>query len=318
MLSFDQAQSRFAESVAPVREAETVWLELAAGRVLARQLAARGDEALPAAGTLLQPGHIAALAAQGHTEVPVFRLVEVALLIADDRTANDLPATDRPDANGPMLEALVQSLGALVRRRKHVADDERRLHDALVDLADPGGGGAGRAAVGGAWGEWECDVVFVSGASHRLGAALVSAGGELICRQVDMQPGRTVLLGRLRDCPVVCLPADPVAAYITFVLLATPMIRRLQGRASIFPPVDRLAPTFAVPRQWAGDGAADAFWGVARAPGGDGTGRVHAAAQPWGSVATLGDAAGLVRLAPPMSGRTQPHVPYYDLSRWLC
>ena len=316
MLSFDQAQSRFAESVAPVREAESVWLELASGRVLARQLVARGDEALPAPGTLLQPGHVAALAAQGYTEVPVFRLVEVALLIAGDRTANDLPATHRPDANGPMLEALVQSLGALVRRRKHVADEERRLHEALVDLADPGvGGGAGMASLPG---ERECDVVFVSGASHRLGAALVSAGGELICRQVDMQPGRTVLLGRLRDCPVVCLPADPVAAYITFVLLATPMVRRLQGRASIFPPVDRLAPTFAVPQQWAGDGAADAFWGVARAPGGDGTERVHAAAQPWGSVATLGDAAGLVRLAPLMSGGTQPHVPYYDLSRWLC
>lgn len=293
MLKFDEAQARFAASVAPVRESEHVWLELAAGRVLAEDLVSRTGEPLPVAGTLLQPGHIAALAAQGYVEVPVYRLVEVALL-----RVGEAPTEHVPDANGPMLEALVHSLGAVVRRRGHVAEDGARLHDALVDLVDEG----------------ECDVVFVSGAPQRFAAALVAAGGELLCRQVDMHPGRAVLLGRLRDRPLVCLPADAAAAYVTFVLLVTPMLRRMQGRASIYPPVSRVAPGFAVPQH----GEGDAFWRVERATAADGTDWVRADARPDGSVATLGDASGLVRIAPHMSERTQVRVPYYDLSRWLC
>lgn len=302
MLKFDEAQARFAASVAPVRESERVWLELAAGRVLARELASHTGDPLPPAGTLLQPGHIAALAAQGYNEVPVYRLVEVALL-----RVGEAPTEDAPDANGPMLEALVHSLGAVVRRRGGVAEDGARLHDALVELVEEG----------------ECDAVVVygghgvGGAPQLFAAALVAAGGELLCRQVQMNPGRSVLLGRLRDRPLVCLPADAAAAYVTFVLLATPMVRRMQGRASIYPPVSRVeaaAGGFAVPRH----GEGDAFWRVERATGADGTDRVRATPAPDGSVATLGDASGLVRIAPHMSERTQVRVPYYDLSRWLC
>ena len=297
MLKFDDAQARFAASVAPVCESESIWLELAPGRVLASDLVSHSEEPLPAAGTLLQPGHIAALAAQGYVEVPVFRLVEVALLRVDD-----VPTDAAPDANSPMLEALVHSLGAVVRRRGHVPAEGARLHDALVDLIEEG----------------ECDVVFVSGAPQLFAGALVAAGGELLCRQVDMNPGRAVLLGKLRGRPLVCLPADAAAAYVSFVLLVTPMLRRMQGRALIYPPVSRVEPDFSVPHH----GEGDAFWRVERATAADGTEWVRAAvradSQPDASVATLGDASGLVRIAPHMSGRTQGRVPYYDLSRWLC
>ncbi|TDF65582.1 molybdopterin molybdotransferase MoeA [Cupriavidus sp. L7L] len=401
MLSFDEAQAVFAMSAEPVRETETVWLGLATGRVLARDLCAvidtpaadrsamdgyavrsedcreaclplqqvvyagtrpepllpghairiytggvippgadavvaledaeesyrgvvcarapgagqhirrkgedarRGDLLLPA-GALLQAGHIAALASQGLAEVPVCRLVEVAVVTSGDEVA----ANDEPrdvyqvhDVNGPMLESLVQSMGAVVCCHRHVRDDERALHDILRELAA------------------DADLVLVAGGASigqrdLVAAALASAGGELLCRGVDMKPGKPVTVGRLRGKPVVCLPGNPAAAYATFALLVTPLLRRLQGRAVLFPPVGRVRAALPGARAQRGD----AFWRVGEpgSPAGRDSLVQVTAQQGAASVSALGHASGFVRVGPHSAGSLH-HVPlpYYDLHRWL-
>ncbi|KWR76671.1 molybdopterin molybdotransferase MoeA [Cupriavidus sp. IDO] len=401
MLNFDEAQAVFAMCAEPVRETETVWLGLATGRVLARDLAAvidtpaadrsamdgyavraedcrdaclplqqvvyagtrpepllpghairiytggvippradavvvqedaeesyrgvvcarppvagqhirrkgedarRGDLLLPA-GTLLRSGHIAALASQGLTEVPVCRLVEVAILTSGDEVA----AHDEPrdvyqvhDVNGPMIESLVQSMGAVVRCHRHVPDDERALHDMLRELAA------------------DADLVLVAGGASvgqrdLVAAALASAGGELLCRGVNMKPGKPVTVGRLRGKPVVCLPGNPAAAYATFALLVTPLLRRLQGRSELFPPVGRVRAALAGARAQCGD----AFWRVGEVdhPGGRESFAQVSAQQGAASVSALGHASGFVRVGPQSAGQLQNvPLPYYDLHRWL-
>jgi molybdopterin molybdotransferase len=267
--------------------------------------ARRGDLLLPA-GTLLNAGHIAALASQGLTEAPVCRLVEVAILTSGDEVA----AHDEPrdvyqvhDVNGPMLESLVQSMGAVVSCHRHVRDDERALHDMLRELAA------------------DADLVLVAGGASvgqrdLVTAALASAGGELLCRGVNMKPGKPVTAGRLRGKPVVCLPGNPAAAYATFALLATPLLRRLQGRVELFPPVGRIRAALAGLRTHRGD----AFWRVGGMDNPDGRESVMQldAQQGAASVSALGQASGLVRVAPHCGGQRQ-HVPlpYYDFHRWL-
>lgn len=267
--------------------------------------ARRGDLLLPA-GTLLQAGHIAALASQGLAQVPVCRLVEVAILTSGDEVA----AHDEPrdvhqvhDVNGPMLESLVQAMGALVSCHRHVKDDERALHGMLRELAS------------------DADLVLVAGGASvgqrdLVVAALASAGGEVLCRGVNMRPGKPVTVGRLCGKPVVCLPGNPAAAYATFALLVTPLLRRLQGRAELFPPVGRVRAALAEPRAqpW------DAFWraGEAGSPGGRESIVQVNAQQSAASVSALGQASGFVRVGPQSGGQFHDvPLPYYDLHRWL-
>ncbi|MGN5476316.1 molybdopterin molybdotransferase MoeA [Cupriavidus basilensis] len=267
--------------------------------------ARRGDLLLPV-GTLLEAGHIAALASQGLVQVPVFRLVDVAILTSGDEVA----AHDEPrdvyqvhDVNGPMLESLVQSMGAVVRCHRHVRDDERALHNALRELAGV------------------ADLVLVTGGASvgqrdLVAAALASAGGELLCRGVDMRPGKPVTIGRLRGKPVVCLPGNPAAAYTTFALLVTPLLRRLQGRAQMFPPVSRIRVALSGARV----PPCDAFWRVGEVgyTGGQEALAHVTAQQGAAAVSALGQASGFVRVGPQNAGQLH-HVslPYYDLHRWL-
>ncbi|MCY0854596.1 molybdopterin molybdotransferase MoeA [Cupriavidus sp. D39] len=267
---------------------------------------ARRADLLLSAGTLLQAGHIAALASQGLAQVPVCRLVEVAILTSGDEVA----AHDEPrdvyqvhDVNGPMLESLVQEMGAVVCCHRHVQDDERALHDMLRELAS------------------DADLVLVAGGAS-VGqrdlavAALASAGGELLCRGVNMKPGKPVTVGRLRGKPVVCLPGNPAAAYATFALLVTPLLRRLQGRAELFPPVSLVRAALAGARTQ----SCDAFWRVGEVsnPGGrEGIVQVNAQ-QGAASVSALGQASGFVRVGPQSAGQLHNvPLPYYDLHRWL-
>src|SRR5690625_2995891 len=55
--------------------------------------------------------------------------------------------------------------------------------------------------------------------------------------RVRNKPGRPETLSQVRRTPVIGLPGNPVSAYAVFVLMVSPLIRRLQGRAQILPPV---------------------------------------------------------------------------------
>ena len=44
-------------------------------------------------------------------------------------------------------------------------------------------------------------------------------------------------LAQAHGTPVVCLPGNPVSAYVVFTLLVSPMIRAMQGRERLLPDV---------------------------------------------------------------------------------
>ncbi len=302
-----------ADAVVALEDAEETYRGVVRARVpiAGQHIRRKGEDArrgdlLLSAGTLLHAGHIAALASQGLTEATVCRLVEVAILTSGDEVA----AHDEPrdvyqvhDVNGPMLESLVQSMGAVVSCHRHVQDDERALHDMLRELAA------------------DADLVLVTGGASvgqrdLVAAALASAGGELLCRGVNMKPGKPVTVGRLRGKPIVCLPGNPAAAYATFALLVTPLLRRLQGRAELFPPVGRVRAALAGTRPRRGD----AFWRVGEIGnlGGRESFVQVNAQQGAASVSALGQASGFVRVEPQCAGQLQNvPLPYYDLHRWL-
>lgn len=262
-----------------------------------------GAPLLPA-GTQLQAGHVALLASQGLASVPVYGRLRVGILTTGDELVapgGARAAAQIYNSNGPMLAALVRGMAAepaLVLHARDTEDDLRRAFQALLA---------------------ECDLVLsVGGVSvgerDLVKPALAALGGELSLWKVRMKPGKPVALAMIGDKPVVSLPGNPVSAYAVFAMLVTPLMRRMQGRAELFPPVSRLPLRTEHPRQ----DSREEFLRVQRRAADDGNAElVPYGHQGSGVISSLPWSTGLARLPADVRVQDRDRVPYYDLRHWL-
>lgn len=181
---------------------------------------AEGAVAL-AAGRRLSPADLGLAAALGYRELPMFRPLRVALLSTGDEVRDPgapLPRGAIYDANRFMLAALLSGLGCEITdfgihpdRAAALADTlaaARRDHDLIVT--------SGGVSTG--------DEDHVKPAIERL--------GSLHFWRLAIKPGRPVALGQIGGVPLIGLPGNPVAAIVTFVVLARPLILKLGGAAA--------------------------------------------------------------------------------------
>jgi len=259
---------------------------------------------LLAAGTLLQAAHVALLASQGLASVPVVGQLRVGILTTGDELVP--PGAPRApeqiyNSNGPMLAALVRGLGALPVHVLHARDTEADLLAAFRTLLA------------------DCDLVLsVGGVSvgerDLVKPALATLGGELSLWKVRMKPGKPVALAQIGGTPVVSLPGNPVSAYAVFAMLVSPLVRRMQGRETIFPPVSLLPLRTERPRQ---DGREEFLRVQCRTAEHGGSELVPYGHQGSGVISSMPWATGLARLPADVLVNDQDRVPYYDLRHWL-
>ena len=178
---------------------------------------AKGAVALPA-GRRLKPADLGLAAALGNDRLPVFRRLRAALLSTGDEVRE--PGQKRApgmiyDANRVMLTALLRGLGCEVRDLGIRPDKEVALADTLAAAAT----GHDLIVTSGGVSTGEED--HVKAAIERL--------GRLDFWRLAIKPGRPVALGQVRGVPLIGLPGNPVAAALTFAILARPLILRLAG-----------------------------------------------------------------------------------------
>lgn len=181
---------------------------------------ARGTVLLDA-GRVLRPQDLGVLSSIGVSKVEVVRRPRVRLAI----TGNELlPAGTPPhgariaDANGPMLEALIDRDGGVADFPGLIPDDREAILAALQS---------------------EADVVVVSGGSsvgiEDLAPMLVAQHGELAVHGIAMRPSSPTGLGRMGDCLVFLLPGNPVSSLCAYDFFAGRAIRALGGRGKQWP-----------------------------------------------------------------------------------
>lgn len=182
-------------------------------------------------GRRLRPQDLGLAAADGRTELSVRAPLRAAVFSTGAEVRE--PGTDLPpgciyDANRRMLAALLAGLGARVDDLGILPDDAAAIGAALE-----------RAAA-------DHDVVVTSGGvstgDHDHVRAAVERAGRLHFWRLAIKPGRPVALGQLGRVPLVGLPGNPVAAMVTFLRLARPLILRLAGAEE---PEPRLYPVSA-------------------------------------------------------------------------
>ncbi|BDZ42402.1 molybdopterin molybdenumtransferase MoeA [Paraoerskovia sediminicola] len=193
-----------------------------------------GDTLAPA-GTLVTSRVASVAASVGLASLPVHRRPRVVVISTGSELAADgAPGPGRiPDSNSYLLAASARNAGAEVVRRGAVPDTV----DAL------------RAVLDAAAGATPADLIITSGGvsagamdvvRHLLTTADEATGATVAA--VGMQPGKPQVLASWREVPVVAVPGNPVAAFVSFEMFVRPALRRLRGEPDVAPPtVERVA-----------------------------------------------------------------------------
>lgn len=194
-----------------------------------------------ATGTRLGPSQLGVLAAAGIAEVPVWRQLRVAFFSTGDELLEpgEEPQPGRIyNSNRYALRGWLELAGCVAIDLGVVADDRAatvaalRAAAARADLVISTGGAS-------------------AGEEDHLRAALLECGGVDLWK-VAIKPGKPLLLGRVNDAhgadavPVIGLPGNPVSVAVTFLVLALPLLRAMQGTPGWQAPSFRLPAAFAV------------------------------------------------------------------------
>ncbi|GLR88480.1 molybdopterin molybdotransferase MoeA [Bradyrhizobium iriomotense] len=170
------------------------------------------------AGQRLRPQHVALAAAFGLTTLDVVRRIRVAVFSTGDELVS--PGEVRApsqlfDSNRFMLMAMLRRLGCEV-------SDLGILRDAQALLAD------GLKRVAG-----QHDLILTTGGvstgeEDHVKAAVESIG-TLVLWRMAIKPGRPVAMGIIGGTPLIGLPGNPVASFVTFVHVVRPTVLALAG-----------------------------------------------------------------------------------------
>jgi molybdopterin molybdotransferase len=139
------------------------------------------------------------------------------------------------DSNSFTLTAAAVAAGAIAYRVGGVPDDASVLRAVLEDQL-------GRA-----------DLIVTSGGvsvgAYDVVKEVFESYGGVDFRRLRMQPGKPQGFGRIGEgtgVPLLCLPGNPVSAYISFELFVRPVIRTMLGAADIHRPTVRAVCTSAL------------------------------------------------------------------------
>ncbi len=168
-----------------------------------------------AAGDLLTPSRIGAIAAIGRGEVAVFARPRVAIL----STGNEVVEPGRPLAPGQIYDVNRFTLASIVSAHGGAAAPLRPVHDsvdALLDALD-------RAAT--------ADLIVFSGGSsvgeRDLVIDAVTRRGEMIFHGIAVRPGKPTAFALIGGTPFLGMPGNPTSCLSNAYILLVPFLRAL-------------------------------------------------------------------------------------------
>jgi len=135
-----------------------------------------------------------------------------------------LGADEEYETNSWLLTTAVRETGAVAYRVHTIPDDEEALKDVIEDQLV------------------RADLIIISGERHDDSFDLItrtlSGIGEITTIDLAIESSGRHNYGTIGPdkVPVVTLPGDPIAAYISFELFVRPMIRTMLGAATIHRP----------------------------------------------------------------------------------
>ncbi|MBU4320823.1 MAG: molybdopterin biosynthesis protein, partial [Nitrospinae bacterium] len=166
----------------------------------------------------IRPVDVGAMLAGGHIDINVRRKPRVVIIPTGTEIVEpgtNLKRGDIIEYNSRVLGGLVSEWGGEAIRFRIVPDNLDELKDAILEAHNAG------------------DMVVInagaSAGSEDFTSTAISETGEVILHGVSIKPGKPVIIGVVKNKPVLGIPGYPVSAFITFNLFAKPVIYRWQG-----------------------------------------------------------------------------------------
>jgi molybdopterin molybdotransferase len=181
-------------------------------------------------GTELKAEHIALLSSLGFNKAFVRKKPDISIFSSGDELiepGESLKPGKIYNSNTSMISALVKLYGGEVIRGKSVKDNKESIKSQLIEASKD-----------------SQVIIFTGGTSVGTKDYLPEIMKELgliLTHGVAQRPGAPVLIGYLNDSLVFCLPGTPVAAYVSFIKIAGPAIRKILGCLVIDPRIEIIA-----------------------------------------------------------------------------
>jgi molybdopterin biosynthesis enzyme len=197
------------------------------GATLAADIYA-GDRLVLREGTRIRSTQIGLAASIGRDHLPTRPHPRVVVLSAGPDLVEPgqalKNASDEYETNSWLLTTAVREVGAVAYRVHSIPDNEEQLQKVIEDQLV------------------RADLIIISGERHDDSFDLItrtlSGMGEITTVDLAIEASGRHNFGTVGPdkTPVVTLPGDPIAAYISFELFVRPMIRTMLGAATIHRP----------------------------------------------------------------------------------
>lgn len=197
------------------------------GATLAADIHA-GDRLVLREGTRIRSTQIGLAASIGRDHLPTRPHPRVVVLSAGPDLVEPgqalKNASDEYETNSWLLTTAVREVGAVAYRVHSIPDNEEQLQKVIEDQLV------------------RADLIIISGERHDDSFDLItrtlSGMGEISTVDLAIEASGRHNFGTVGPdkTPVVTLPGDPIAAYISFELFVRPMIRTMLGAATIHRP----------------------------------------------------------------------------------
>lgn len=177
----------------------------------------RGTEVLNA-GVTLKASHIALLSSLGFRKISVKKKTVVSVFAVGDElieVGNILPKNKIYNSNSPMVSNLVETYGGKVIREFRLKDNKDEIKRNLITSSKD-----------------SQIIIFTGGTSVGTKDYLpevMQENGVVLVHGIAMRPGSPILIGLIEQTLVFCLPGTPVAAYICFLMIVGPTLRKIMG-----------------------------------------------------------------------------------------
>ncbi len=167
---------------------------------------------------IITPVDIGAVLSSGHVDIVVRRRPKVSIIPTGSELVEPGAMLNKGNIieyNSAILSGLITEWGGESVRFSPVSDSLEAIKRSICEGCDRG------------------DLVVVnagsSAGSEDFAAQAIAELGEVVLHGVNIKPGKPVILGWVKNRPVLGIPGYPVSTYITFRLFAKKLIYLLQG-----------------------------------------------------------------------------------------
>lgn len=175
-------------------------------------------------GLEIKAEHIALLSSLGINKINVRQKPKISVFA----TGNELIEVGMPleknkiyNSNTPMISNLINLYGGMVIKKSTLKDDIKSIKNVLHEALN------------------DSQIIVLTGGTSvgtkDLLPEIIYEIGTVLTHGIAIRPGAPILIGKVNNTLVFCLPGTPVAAFICFLVIVGPTIRKMLGCPKLDP-----------------------------------------------------------------------------------